>query len=381
MSNENILKLNESLPDKNQSQKTIKTIPEIINDANSINDQIKLRAKKLSSGSYSLYLDLRQDGVKEYQFLKIYVRDVKTDRELIRKAILIRDKKQDKLFENEHNFRLHNDGLKIDFVKYFERLALNRQRPDKSWRHSLKHLRIYTKERPVPFKYIDEKFCEGFKDYLLKNLNENTSHVYFAKLKAALNRAIRDKIITQNPATSFHISKREVKREFLNSSQIKRLKNTPCKNENAKNAFLFACYCGLRISDLKRLTWNDINDGYLYFRQKKTQDINRIKLHKTATQTLERQKQLTHDSEYVFKLGHDSNTGNALKEWAKDAGLDINLTWHTARHSFATNLISAGVSLYSVQKLLGHRTIKVTELYAKLLDEQKDQAVDSLPEL
>lgn len=383
MNNTNVFQIEDfKKPIQKPKRRKIKTIPDIINDNNSINDQIKLRAKKISDGSYSLYLDLRQAGKKEYQFLRIYVKDVKQDRERINLAVQLRNQKQKELFQNEHDFKLKNDSLQIEFVNFFDNLTKKRQRPDKSWNHTLKHLKIYTKEKPVLFKYIDEKFCEGFKEYLLKKLNSpNTAHVYFAKLKASLNKAIKDGILVKNPAQFIHISKQETQREFLTIDELKKLKKAPCKNEQTKNAFLFACYTGLRISDLKKLNWKEIQDGYIYFRQTKTAGVERLKLHNSALTILKDQKKINGNSENIFNLISDNHTGIQIKDWAKKAKLNKKVTWHVARHTFATIALSNDVDIYTVSKLLGHKDIKVTQIYSKVIDQRKDEAIDKLPKI
>ncbi len=348
---------------------------------------IKLRAKKTKDGSYSLYLHLRHNDKQEYHFLKLYIRVKKTtpkqEDETLKLALSIRDKKELELFQNDYDFQLYNHNAKADFLQYFKSVVETKVKADKtidkSWKHTLKHLTIFTNNRPVSFRQVDEKFCEKFRDYLKQTLSPNTAHVYFAKLKAAFNKAIMDKIVIRNPAQYLHISKQETQREFLTIDELRLLKNTPCKDQQTKNAFMFACFTGLRISDLKKLTWQEIKNGYLYFRQKKTLGVERMKLHKVAIEIIDQQKKNNCNSEKVFKLIADNHSGMQIKKWAKSAKINKLVTWHVARHSFATIALSNGVDIYTVSKLLGHKDIKVTQIYAKIIDEKKDEAIDKLP--
>jgi integrase len=355
-----------------------KTIPELIESLNSPADKIRIRAKNLKNGSFSVYLDYIKDNDREYFYLGIILFDLKEAKEQIRFAQEIRNAKQRQLFENEHGFRLKNDILNIDFIEYFAKKALDRQRPDKSWKHTLKYLKAFTKDRSIPIKNIDVRFCESFRDYLTASVNPNTSHIYFAKLKAALNMAVKDDILVKSPAQFIKVSKQEVSREFLTIEELRRLNETACSNNETKQAFLFACFTGLRISDLKRIKWTDIQNGYLQFRQQKTQGVNRLKLHQSAIQIITAQHRI---NDKVFQLISDVKTSTYLKKWAIDAGLEKNMHWHIARHTFACLSLNAGNDVYTVSKLLGHSSVKITELYVKLIDSRKDDAVDKLPGL
>jgi integrase len=359
----------------------------ILNDLEAFNrkKKIKIRARKLINGIHSLYFHIRTEGKQEYQFLKLYIlgkRDTrKIDEETLKLALEFRDKKELELFQNRNNFQLNNKNLDADFIQYFESLVFKKSIPDKSWKHTLKHLRIFTNGKFVPFRAVDEKYCEEFRDYLKENLSPNTGHTYYAKLKDSLNIAIKDQIILKNPAQFFHISKVDSGREFLILDELKKLNNTPCYSEQTKRAFLFSCFSGLRISDLQKLTFDDIQNGYLLFRQKKTRGLERLKLSSSALGLIEQQKADGHKAGKVFNLLTDKHTLNHLKWWARDAEINKNITWHVGRHTFATLAFTYGNDIYTVSKLLGHREVRTTQIYAKLIDKKKDDAMDRLPKI
>ena len=81
----------------------------------------------------------------------------------------------------------------------------------------------------------------------------------------------------------------------------------------------------------------------------------------------------------IFHLLYPTTTIVHIQQWVKDAGINKHITWHSGRHTFATMALSSGVDLYTVSKLLGHREIRTTQIYAKLIDKKKDGAVDNLP--
>jgi len=351
-----------------------------------LNHRIKLRAQKNRSGVYSFYLEMFINGKRKRHFLSLKYYNKKEnqtqDKENLKKALFIRDKKETEFYENKYNYRLYNKALEMDFISYFTLIIKNRARPDKSWNHTLKHLKIFTNGKSLTFLEVDKKFCEKFRDYLKENLSANTAHTYFAKIKAALNQAIKDDIgVVKNPAQFLHISKEEVKRSFLTFDELKILKDTPCKSEQTKRAFLFGCYTGLRISDLKKLTWNEIQGEYLYFRQKKTRGIERIKLNNSALDILKSQKLLQIKEDRVFSLISDNHSGKHIQDWVITAGINKKITWHSARHTFATLAITFTSDIYTVSKLLGHTEVKNTQIYAKIIDQKKDEAIDKIPSI
>ena len=166
-----------------------------------------------------------------------------------------------------------------------------------------------------------------------------------------------------------------------------KLANTKCINDDIKRAFLFACFTGLRFSDLGNLTWEMIHfDGKRYklaFRQKKTRGYEYFPLPETAIKLLFNNQDniinLPHNR--VFKV-HDLNWYNkVLKKWAREAGINKHMSSHVGRHTFATLALSQGVDIYTVSKLLGHKSLNHTQIYAKIIDEKKNEAVDLLPKI
>lgn len=357
-------------------------------DASNNNKLIKLRARlvptKRAPNKHSLYLDISRNGKRERKYLKMYL-DLKSntkriDRDTLKLALELRDKMELDIFQNEHDFEFKNHKIKANFVDYFKNLTDSKTSSVKPWKHTYNYLNKFTNGF-VSFSQINEGFCEDFKEYLLKNVNPNSAHTYFARFKAALYRAVKDKIISENPAQYISVKKQDTEREFLTIDELKKIKNTPCMSEETKNAFLFTCFTGLRLSDVKNLKFSDLDNGYLNFRQIKTKGFERVKLSVNALEIIEKQKAGGNESEYVFNLITDSNTLRHISALAKDAGIKKHVTWHTGRHTFATLALTFDTDLYTVSKLLGHREIRTTQIYAKLIDKKKDEAIDKLPHI
>jgi site-specific recombinase XerD len=132
-----------------------------------------------------------------------------------------------------------------------------------------------------------------------------------------------------------------------------------------------------------------IRDGYLEFSQRKTGDAERLPLSDEAKRILKRQEgaqpspnlHRTFPENAVFFMPKQSVVDKQLKKWAKDAGITKTISFHKSRHTFAPLALSSGVDLYTTSKLLGHRNIQTTQIYAKVVDEKKKQAVAMLPTL
>lgn len=346
---------------------------------------VKLRKKKVKKG-YSLYLDIYHEGRRDYVFLKLYLtKDKESNKETLALAENVRAKKQLEISSSAHGFT-PKFKRKGNFVEYFLKIAKEKKSP-KNYTNTLKHLKTFTKGI-ITFMQVDEKFLKEFKEYLLTKVSKNSASIYFATIKTALNNAIKEKIINENPAQYIdRIKKNEVERTYLTIEELNTLSKTPFKNTEVKKAFLFACYTGLRFSDLKKLKWGKIqqeNGRYkLQYRQKKTGGFEYFPLSGTAIKLLEigRDNIINFPEKRVFEIPENSHYNMVLKLFAKAARMKKHISSHVARHTFATMALSNGVDLYTVSKLLGHRDIATTQIYAKIVDKKKEEAVDMLPAL
>jgi len=344
---------------------------------------VKLRKKKLANGDFSLYLDIYQNGKRDYEFLNLRLtKDRPSNKETLKLAENIKAKRQLEIQSSEHGF-IPYFKKKANFVDYFSKLTNDKPTAEKAWKNTLVHLKNYTGGH-TQFSAITDGWLEQFKSYLLTIVSQNTAHTYFSKIKAALNQAVKDKIIIQNPGNLVaQVKKQDIEQSFLTFDELQLLGITSCENNELKKAFLFACYTGLRLSDIRALKWENIRENKIEYRQLKTKGFEYLDLSPMARKLLTEKtypKILSMQNTNVFNLPSQSHICYLLKRWCKRAGIDKRVTFHTSRHTFATlALTQQGADLYTVSKLLGHKSIQATQIYAKIVDEKKKALMDSLP--
>ena len=208
------------------------------------------------------------------------------------------------------------------------------------------------------------------------------------EVSTALNTAVRNDIIKSNPFTQLTPSEKiqpvEAVREYLTIDEVKELIMTPCEKPLVKQAYLFSCNCGLRLSDVLNLRWKDLlfTDGSwkVGARMIKTDRVVFVPLPQQALRWLPQTERIP-EAKVFLGLNQPLIT-KYLKPWAKEAGIkNKNVTFHTSRHTYATMLLTLGVDLYTVSKLLGHTSINNTQRYAKIINQKKDDAVGMLDKL
>ena len=248
---------------------------------------------------------------------------------------------------------------------------------------------------------VDTDLCKRFACYLkraVKNtgepLSQVSAHHYFSAFRTMLGEAVADGLLEDNPAQ--RLRKQEIPRRplvtktYLEADEVARLALAQCRSDVVKRAFMFSCLTGLRLSDIRRLRWRDIlkegDDWRFSIIMQKTQEPMQSKLSSEACQWLglvdgEHPTGGHLAGEAVFPLPSNSTLGRILRQWTSEAGIMKPVTFHTARHSYATMALSAGADIYTISKLLGHRNINTTTVYAAIVDSQRDAAVESVGRL
>ena len=172
-----------------------------------------------------------------------------------------------------------------------------------------------------------------------------------------------------------------VQRNYLTIEELSKLVSTDCDSSLIKKAALFSALTGLRFSDIQAIRWNQIqksdNGGYnLIFTQKKTKGIEELPLSEQAMALV---GEPTQPDNLIFDgLVYTGGVSEVVKRWIKRAGIEKKITFHCFRHTFATLQITAGTDIYTVSKLLGHRSIATTQIYAKVGEQSKRKAVESI---
>lgn len=362
-------------------------------------EPIRLRMKDLSNGNKSLYLDIYRDGKRSYEYLKMYIipeKDENAKRQnkaTLAAANAIKSKRIIELTNGEAGIKSPNDEPKILLLDWMQTYKENQAKRGKKDGYQIKTaIRIIEDYagRKVTLDQIDKTFCQGYIDYLLneyrpngKQLMHTTAHNYYRVVNGALNAAVREDLMKVNPFTrissSDKIHKPESKREYMTIDEVRSLIATPMSNETVKSAYLFSCFCGLRISDIKELRWKDVFcDGEQYRLQvimQKTKAPIYLPLSPEALRWMPDRKGKAAD-EKVFDLPSMSRINELLKPWALDSGISKHFSFHTARHTFATMMLTLGADLYTTSKLLGHTDVRMTQVYAKIINRKKDEAVN-----
>ncbi|MDR1987039.1 MAG: tyrosine-type recombinase/integrase, partial [Treponema sp.] len=327
---------------------------------------------KLRENKGKLYLDINWKGKRKWESLHLSVcPDKRQNREIMRLAEICRSKREAQLVSGEWGLLDPVSGKKT-LYGYLEELAKERCPNDRS-RKVLLYLQAYPGGESIRLDQVTEKWFENFQHHLLKNtgLSSASANSYAFAVRMALNKAVRENIIPRNPAAAVKaIPVPESNKVFLNPDEVQRLANTPLNGVlggEIRKAFLFACFTGLRISDIKGLTWGDIEHTPLQLikRQKKTKNKVFVPLHKTAWQLIS-DGTIHNHTELVFPgLGRLKDTAYAyLSRWAKKGGIEKKVGWHTARHTFAVLSLEGGADIYTVSKLLGHTNLSTTQVYA-----------------
>jgi len=326
-------------------------------------------------------LDYYYRGERQYEFLELrLISDRDADRETLRIAENIRAKRLIEWQRKQHGFKPLTK-LRENFVAYFEKIVNEKPEDRNSWLCTLKKVKTFTGGH-LSFLEIDEEWLRKFQKFLLSEVSQITAWLYSANLKYVLNRAMREKILPENPANNISgIKKPETKREYLTIEEVKLLISKKCKNNEVKEAFLFCCFTGFRYSDVKALRWEDIKADVIEYKQKKINAIEYLPISKSAQNILDKRRdELDIESEeLIFKIPHKEQVHHNIKNWVKEAKINKRVSFNTSRHTFATLSLTSGVDLYTVSKLLGHKNISTTQVYAKIIDEKKKEAIDKLP--
>lgn len=367
---------------------------------------VKLREKKLHDGQVSFYLDIYHNQKRYYEFLNIHInrkKPTKEDSEKRKLAHEIKATREHDLIISSHGM-VNKKGKKEDFVKFFQGY-INRKTHNCLFTATLYQLRNFVGNKPLPIVSVTTEWMKDFEGHLLKRVSNNSALGYLKNINGALNELVRDQIIARNPwhAVPKHdrMKKKDVMRTAWTLEQLQKLADTPCGIEpQFRQAYFFACFTGLRWSDANGLNWSNIirktingkEEWFIYFEQQKTEAIEYFPLSEQAIEILKGLVAMQSSSEYVFPLVKETSRKTsrihnkvdyALKKWAKAAGLNWKkMRFHTGRHTFATNLLEVtNGDLYTVSKLLGHRSIQTTQVYAHVRDRVKQAAVKSLPKL
>jgi site-specific recombinase XerD len=357
--------------------------------------KISLRSRPTETGKQSLYLDFYQNGKRWYESINLYlIGDRDQDKQTKRLAETILSQRRLDAAATE-NVLPAPSRMKADFIEYCRKLGESKPSENTRlvWKNTIAHLEAFAGKEGITFGSVNEGFLEDFRDYLLSRVSPNTAGVYLARIKTACRKAASQQILPRYNGSNVTIKKQKTHREYLTLEELRKLAESPPENQAVRDSFLFACFAGLRFSDVKALTWDKVrtegNQTLLWFSQEKTKDAEALPLSPQAVEILEAQRtataspKLMHaiDKDKLFKLPAQQTVDKAIKRWARRAGITKKVSFHVGRHTFATLGLAHGIDLYVMSKLLGHRRVETTEIYAKVIDKSKRDAVNMLPRL
>lgn len=297
--------------------------------------------------------------------------------------------------ETEAEQAAQNERSKCDFIKYFEDLRDKRhQNSSKSirvnWDREVALMKMFTEGKPMIFSTIDMNLLEDYKNFLINapqggskkgTITRNTASTYFSIFKAGLHQAFIDGYLTVDiAAKAKNIAYSDKQREYLTIDELNTLAATPCDRPIMKRASLFSALTGMRHSDIQKLKWKEIiKDGEHYrilFTQQKTKGVQYMPISDQAYQLCGERGE---PDRLVFEgLQDPSWINKPLERWIKAAGITKHITFHCLGHTYATLQLTNGTDIYTVSKMLGHTKVTTTQIYAKIVDEKKEQAADTI---
>ena len=309
--------------------------------------------------------------------------------ELLReKDIATCDTLKNKLLGTEQKSRMlipifqdHNNRMEALIDKEFAQGTLTRYKTCIS--HTKEFLKWKFNLSDIDVRKIDYAFLNDFEFYLRteKSCNNNSAVKYIKNFGKIIRICLANGWIERDPFINYHSKFNEVTRQFLNEQEIEKLFTKDLRNERlsqVRDIFLFSCFTGLAYIDTQKLTQQNINLGldgnkWIFTTRQKTKTTSNIPLLPQAEKIIE--KYNTHptciNSGKLLPVLSNQKMNAYLKEIADLCGIDKDLTYHIARHTFATTVtLSNGVSIESVSKMLGHKSIKTTQHYAKILDKK-----------
>ncbi|WP_289181827.1 site-specific integrase [Alistipes sp. UBA6068] len=386
-----------------------------------LKEPVRIRFKQLSNGNQSIYLDyytgdvIRKEnyvgGKRKYEFLKLYLIPERTREDKAKNeatlalAKAIQSKRIVEVQNDAHGFQNTNKS-RVNLLDYLENIG--KQSAEQGSRNyartvlnTVRALKLFRGDY-IAFRDVDKEFLSEFTDYLrqmpkaskygvLKDggrLSNNSVVSYYGTLRTAINRAYKEGIITVNPTKEFDFASKvrqePSRREYLTTDELKTLINTECRHEIVKRAFLFSCLCGLRVSDIRKLKWCDLQRSggrvRIEITMQKTKEPLYLPISDEALKWLPERSEAG-DSDFIFPLTHEGTVNDTLQHWAKVAGITKHISFHVARHTHATMMLTLGADLYTVSKLLGHKNIATTQIYAKIVDKKKEEAIGLIPNL
>jgi len=335
----------------------------------------RMKGTSVESKSTNSYLDALKAKVYDYQ-QQLIREDEPVNAENMRNKIMGIDKRSHMLIGI---FQQHNDEIKALIGKDYA--AATHVRYETSLKHTADFLKWKYKVSDIDIRKIDHEFITSYEFYLKSVCNccQNTTSKYIKNFGKIIRICIANGWLDKNPFINYKSKMVEVERAFLSMEEIETMLNKVFVSDRlnlVKDIFLFSCFTGLAYADVKKLSRKNIAIGvdgerWIYINRTKTDTRSNIPILPIASYLLEKYKDHPQvvNQEKLLPILSNQKMNSYLKEIADACGINKELTFHIARHTFATTVtLSNGVPIESVSKMLGHKNLKTTQHYAKILD-------------
>ncbi len=383
--------------------------------------KITLRSKPVKDGNRSLFLEYYDKGKRTYEFLRLYIipetddKAKKENENALKKAQAIKAERtihpetiptgaaKDRVkaeTENGTDSRL----TLLEWIGEYTNLLTACGNYSKAClsqtatvKDAVEQYLASLRKKDIMLSKIDARFVRGYLAFLgngyiqkhwkkeARTISNSTKKAYQTKFVTILNKAVREGKLKANPfyqldrSEIYHAPK--TVRVYLTVDEVKRFMEVETEGKETQRAFAFACFTGLRISDIRALKWTDIKNPdtapTIVLSQSKTGDIVRVPLGRMALSLLPEE----HNDDHIFHLPTATAVHTSCRWIAERAGIKKNVSFHTSRHTFATLTLAACENLELVSKLLGHKSVKTTHRYAEVLLDRKIEAVNRMTNL
>jgi site-specific recombinase XerD len=276
-------------------------------------------------------------------------------------------------------FQHHNDQITALVGKGYAPGTLERY--NTSFKHTQSFLLWKYKVSDMDIRKLDFEFITEYEFWLksVRNCDHNTTMKYLANFRKIVKRCLQNGWLTRDPFMGFSMAKKEVERHALSNEELDTLakkKFAVDRLNQIRDIFLFSCYTGLAYADVKKLKRSEISTGidggkWIFSNRQKTNSLSRIPLLPMAQEILNQYTEHPQclQTDRVLPVLSNQKMNAYLKEIADLCGIHKNLTYHIARHTFATTItLSNGVPMETVSNMLGHKNLRTTQHYAKILD-------------
>ena len=392
----------------------------------------KLGVKVLKDGRASLFLDFyfgytmvydnakdtmipkkqkRRERLKMYFWISPRTPEQRQENEeTLKVAEKVRAKRADELDIPEEKEVLKKKRVEVNFLDYMQEYIDSYSKSDvRVLQMALNRFKGFLSETPeystfeksIKPNQIDCEMVEAFIEYLKETSKGEGAKTIYQRFKKMIRYAVANDVMRKNPCINkqgqnitIKVDEGAMVKDVLSPEEIKRLIDThyPKENLQVRNAFLFSLNTGMRWCDVRDLTFGDFdfsNRTFSYNQNKTKGHSAKSNVSLPLTDTLLRlmgeQPETQEKSLLVFPLPSHTMALKALRRWTKFAGIEKHITFHCARHSFGTNMAATaaqkGLSIRVVQDMMGHSSLRYTERYTRVMDEQKKKAMTELSKL